>query len=91
MKTRVEAARAMKKRWEKEVQEAVEVGQPAPAKPLEALEIGKFITPRLFASNVTIERWAALLQARPQGLLMYRDELAGHFLNQSRYSGGQDN
>ena len=42
-------------------------------------------------SNVTVERWAALLQARPSGMFMFRDELAGHFLNMSRYTNGQDN
>jgi Protein of unknown function (DUF3987) len=31
------------------------------------------------------------LQARPQGMLMLCDELAGLLLNMSRYSGGQDN
>jgi hypothetical protein len=89
--TKAEAAKAAKKRWEKEVQEAIESGLPPPPKPAAAMEVGKFIVPRLFASNVTIERWAALLQARPAGMLMYRDELAGHFLNMSRYSTGQDN
>jgi hypothetical protein len=89
--TKVEAAKAAKKKWEKEVQEAVEGGVTPPPKPAAAMEIGRFVVPRLFASNVTIERWAALLQARPSGMLLYRDELAGHFLNMSRYSNGQDN
>src|SRR5262249_36957707 len=34
---------------------------------------------------------AVLLTARPQGILLFADELAGLFLNMSRYSGGQDN
>jgi hypothetical protein len=34
---------------------------------------------------------AELLNARPQGLVLVRDELAALFTNMSRYSGGQDN
>ena len=64
---------------------------PPPPKPVEAMDVGEFVTPRLFTSNVTVERWAALLQARPVGMFMFRDELAGHFLNMCRYSNGQDN
>ena len=56
-----------------------------------AADPGPFVAPRLYVSNVTIERLAVLLQARPQGMLMLSDELAGLFLNMSRYSGGQDN
>jgi hypothetical protein len=88
---KAEAAKAARKKWEKEVHDAVENGLPPPPKPPEAMDVGKFITPRLFASNVTIERWATLLQARPSGMFMYRDELSGHFLNMSRYTSGQDN
>src|SRR4051812_24405702 len=54
-------------------------------------ESWSLIAPRLYVSNATIERLADLLQARPQGILMLCDELAGLFLNMSRYSGGQDN
>jgi Protein of unknown function (DUF3987)/Bifunctional DNA primase/polymerase, N-terminal len=89
--TKVEIAKAEKKKWERAVHEAVEAGGPPPPKPAAAREPDKFIVPRLFASNVTIERWAALLQARPSGLLMFRDELSGLFLNMSRYTNGQDN
>jgi Protein of unknown function (DUF3987) len=62
-----------------------------PVMPPEAADPGPFVAPRLYVSNVTIERLAVLLQARPQGMLMLSDELAGLFLNMSRYSGGQDN
>jgi hypothetical protein len=50
----------------------------------------KFVAPRLYVSDSTIERLAVLLQARPHGMLVIRDELAGLFLNLSRYSGGTD-
>jgi Protein of unknown function (DUF3987) len=41
-------------------------------------------------SNVTIERLAALVQARPRGMVMICDELAGLSLNMSRYTNGSD-
>ena len=59
--------------------------------PVEAVDPGPFVAPRLYVSDCTIERLAVLLQARPQGMLMLSDELASLFLNMSRYSGGQDN
>ena len=59
--------------------------------PAAAADPGPFVAPRLYVSNATIERLPVLLQARPQGMLMLSDELAGLFLNMSRYSGGQDN
>jgi Protein of unknown function (DUF3987) len=49
-----------------------------------------FVPPRLYVSDSTIEKLAVLLQARPHGMLYIRDELAGLFLNLSRYSGGTD-
>ncbi len=62
-----------------------------PTMPAAAADPGPFIAPRLYVSDVTIERLAVLLQARPQGMLLISDELASLFLNMSRYSGGQDN
>ena len=99
---RVETAKAARAEWKKEVKKAAK-GQVVsleeyrnkvasePVMPAEAMDPGPFVAPRLYVSNVTIERLAVLLQARPQGLLMLSDELAGLFLNMSRYSGGQDN
>ncbi len=58
--------------------------------PLEAVDPGPFVAPRLYVSNVTIERVAELLQARPQGMLVLCDELAALFLNMGRYNHGQD-
>ena len=87
----VETAKAVQKKWKKEVEAAVEQGSQSPAMPAAAIDPGPFIAPRLYVSNATIERLAVLLQARPRGALMLCDELAGLFLNMSRYSGGQDN
>jgi Protein of unknown function (DUF3987) len=99
---RVEAAKAARDQWKKDVKRAAQ-GKivsmeeyrtkiaSEPAMPAAAADPGPFVAPRLYVSNVTIERLAVLLQARPQGMLMLSDELASVFLNMSRYSGGQDN
>jgi len=100
--SRVEAAKAARALWKKEVerlaeQKVVSLNEyrstvtSEPVMPVEAVDPGPFVAPRLYVSNVTIERLAVLLQARPQGMLMLSDELSALFLNMSRYSGGQDN
>jgi hypothetical protein len=88
--SKIERAKAAKKQWQDKVKEAVETGQKAPDMPAEAETPEHFEAPRLFVSNATIEKLAVLLQARPQGMLVTLDELAGLFLNLSRYSGGTD-
>ncbi len=98
---RVEAARAARALWKKEVEEAAKGNlvsldkyrsavNAVPPMPAEAADPGEFVAPRLYASDVTIERLAVLLQARPQGMLLISDELSGLFLNMSRYNGGSD-
>jgi hypothetical protein len=88
---RTELAKSVLKQWKNSVEEAIEANKPAPDKPAAADDPGEFIMPRLFVSNVTIERVPAMLRARPRGILGIYDELAGLFLNMSRYSSGQDN
>jgi hypothetical protein len=88
--TRQETAKAAQKKWKAEVQAAVDSGQPAPPMPPNAVEPGEFTEPRLYVSDATIERLAVLLEARPSGIQLIGDELAGLFLNFGRYSGGQD-
>ena len=100
--SRVEAAKANSALWKKEVeklaeQKVVSLTQyrstvaSEPTMPIEAVDPGPFVVPRLYVSDSTIERLAVLLQARPQGMLMLSDELASLFLDMGRYSGGQDN
>ena len=57
---------------------------------IDAIDPGNFIEPRLYVTDPTIERLAALLAARPRGMMLIRDELAGFFANMSRYSPGSD-
>jgi Protein of unknown function (DUF3987) len=89
--TRVENAKAARAAWKDRVAEAVEAGLPPPTMPEDATDPGKFVAPRLYVSDGTIERFGELLQARPQGVLRLTDELSAMFSNMSRYSGGQDN
>src|SRR5215472_1251928 len=99
---RVEAAKAARDEWKKDLKRAAQAKVVSmeeyrskiasePVMPPAAADPGPFIAPRLYVSNVTIERLAVLLQARPQGMLLLADELSALFLNMSRYSGGQDN
>src|SRR5687767_4369990 len=88
--TRVEVAKAANKKWKGEVQEAVDAGRPPPTLPPDATDPGPFVASRLYVSDITTERLAVLLQARPRGLSLIADELAGLFLNMGRYSNGSD-
>jgi hypothetical protein len=99
--SRVASAKAARELWEKEVKRTAEqkvvslekyrsTVAKKPAMPPEAVDPGPFVAPRLYVSNVTIERVAVLLQARPQGMLVLCDELAALFLNMGRYNHGQD-
>jgi len=89
--TKAATAKAARDQWKKEVEEATAAGTNAPQMPEAATDPGKFIAPRSYISNATIERLGELLQARPQGMLQLMDELAALFMNMSRYSGGEDN
>ncbi len=88
--TRAEAARAAQKKWRKEIEEAIAAGVSPPSRPLEAAEVPEFVAPRLYVSDITTERLAVLLQARPRGMMVIADELAGLFLNMGRYSNGSE-
>lgn len=88
--SRIETAKAEHKKWKEAVVQASKDKSEPPPMPSTAEVPGPFISPRLYLSSVTIERIAMLSGARPSGLLVIADELAGLFLNTSRYSGGQD-
>jgi hypothetical protein len=90
--TRAQRAKEVVKKWKEDRQQALEDKPPRepPPMPMEALDPGNFIEPRLYATDPTIEKLAALLQVRPRGMMLLRDELAGLFANMGRYSGGSD-
>jgi hypothetical protein len=90
--TRAQAAKEATKKWKDDRQAALDANPPRepPPMPLNAIDPGNLIEPRLYATDPTIERLAALLQVRPRGMLLIRDELSGLFANMRRYSGGSD-
>jgi hypothetical protein len=90
--TRVQKAKETAKKWKEEREAALKAKPPKEPQimPMDAIDPGNFIEPRLYATDPTIERLAALLQVRARGMMLIRDELSGLFANMSRYSGGSD-
>lgn len=90
--TQAQKAKEARKKWKADRETALNADPPnePPRMPIEAIDPGNFIEPRLYATDPTIERQATLLQARPRGVMLIRDELAGLFANMGRYSGGSD-
>jgi len=90
--TRVQKAKEAAKKWKEEREAALKAEPPRepPIMPMDAIDPGNFIESRLYATDPTIERLAALIQVRPRGMMLIRDELSGLFANMGRYSGGSD-
>jgi hypothetical protein len=90
--TKVQKAKEIQKKWKDEREAALKANPPKepPIMPVDAIDPGNFIEPRLYATDPTIERLAPLLQARPRGMMLIRDELSGLFANMARYSSGSD-
>jgi hypothetical protein len=86
------AANENYKKWKVEREKALSSNppQPPPIMPADAIAPDEYVEPRLYFTDCTIERAAALLLARPRGVMLIRDELSGLFANMSRYSGGND-
>jgi hypothetical protein len=90
--TYVQKAKEIHKKWKDERQAALDAKPPKepPPMPIDAINPGNFIEPRLYVGDPTIEKLAPLIQARPRGMMLIRDELTGLFANMGRYSGGSD-
>jgi hypothetical protein len=90
--TRVQKAKEIQKKWKEDRQAALNAVPPKepPTMPIDAIDPGNFIEPRLYVGDPTIEKLAPLLQVRPRGIMLIRDELTGLFANMGRYSGGSD-
>ena len=90
--TKVQRAKEIKQQWKDDREAALNDSPPRepPAMPIDAIDPGNFTEPRLYISDPTIERLAELLNARPRGMLLLRDELSGLFANMARYSTGSD-
>src|SRR5260370_14401429 len=90
--TRVQKSKEAHKKWKDERQAALAAEPPRqpPSMPIDAIDPGDFISPRLYATDPTIEKLAPLLLARPRGRTLIRDELSGLFSNMGRYNAGSD-
>lgn len=85
----VEAAKARREAWEKDVRTAQKSGYAPPLPPAETDPPPEPQPPRLKMDDVTVEKVAELLaRAAPKGLLMVRDELAGWLLGMGAYNAG---
>jgi hypothetical protein len=85
----VEAAKARKEAWEKDVRAAQKSGHAPPLPPADAEPPPEPLEPRFRMDDVTVEKVAELLaRAAPKGLLMVRDELAGWLLGMGAYNAG---
>lgn len=80
-------AKAARKAWERQVEDAVENQSPVPAMPKEAEEPSKPVRPRQWIANATLEKLARLLAEQPGGLINFSDELAGLLGSFDRYGG----
>lgn len=85
----VEAAKARRERWERDVRAAQKMGNPPPLPPADAEPQAEPQAPRLRVDDGTVEKVASLLAgAAPKGVLMVRDELAGWLLGMGAYNAG---
>jgi Protein of unknown function (DUF3987) len=82
---RIEQTREELKQWREARQKALEAKPPRdpPPTPADLVNPGAFIYPRLYATDPTTIKLAAMLTARPRGMMLIRDELSGLFGNRA--------
>jgi hypothetical protein len=86
----VEYAEIAHAAWKKACREDKNAQLMRPPKPAAADKPAPFHEQRLYTTDATIEALAMLLQARPSGLMLIKDELAGWLHNMRRYTDGDD-
>ena len=84
------AAKDALDKWHSECAQARKEGFPQPDKPQEALMPPRALAPRTITTDATIEALCEMLSNSPNGMLMYRDELAGWVGDMTRYSKSSD-
>jgi hypothetical protein len=87
-KEKVKSAKKAREKWENDCDLQKALGNEAPPMPPEANTPAEVIMPRVLVSDATSEALGRLLSKHPNGLVQYRDELAGWLGNMNRYSGG---
>jgi hypothetical protein len=90
--TRIQKSKEATKKWKDERRDALTANpvREAPPMPIDAIDPGDFVFPRLYATDPTIASLASLLLVRPRGMILVRDELSGLFSNMDRYGRGSD-
>ena len=83
-----EWARQVRKSWQDDVAKAVKGGVSKPAMPTDALEPDEPHRRRALVMDSTPEGLASILAGNPQGVLSFRDELAGWLQGFDRYAPG---
>lgn len=79
------------KKWQKDVEAAVNNGDPPPPKPANPQSERRPQRSRLVVNDATIERLAEILGGQEIGMLQFRDEFAGWLEGMVRYTkGGSD-
>lgn len=85
--TASEAAKAKRERWEADVKQATKAGNSPPLPPRDMDIPPAPKAPALRSNDATIEVVAEnLASGSPKGLLMVRDELAGHLIGMNAYN-----
>jgi hypothetical protein len=82
---------AIQKKWQKDVDTAIDAGNSPPAKPASSHSEKRPKRSRLVVNDVTVERLAEIVGGQDIGIMQFRDELAGWLEGMSRYTtGGSD-
>jgi len=76
------------KKWQKDLEAAVNDGDPPPQKPANPQSERRPKRSRLVVNDATIERLAEILGGQEIGMLQFRDELAGWLQSMTRYAQG---
>jgi Protein of unknown function (DUF3987)/Bifunctional DNA primase/polymerase, N-terminal len=86
---KLERSKEARKTWEANAKPMRAAGEEPPPMPPEANPPAEVIMPRLLVTDATSEALQRLLTKHPNGLIQYRDELAGWLGNMNRYAGGE--
>jgi hypothetical protein len=85
--TKKELATCIYEDWKKDVVKSKKDKAAIPIKPIAASIPEELTRPRILGNDASIEKLALLLSTHHNGLLFYRDELAGWFGSFDKYSG----
>ncbi|MEL7392864.1 MAG: DUF3987 domain-containing protein [Pseudomonadota bacterium] len=85
-----EVAKIKERVWRQETRNAIKKGETPDERPKDSIPPPKINVPIVRVMDITIEKLADVLNENPNGVLVYREELYGFFINMGRYSNGND-